>query len=120
MRRPALGETLPIRTTLGANDQLWDDTFGPHPFPGWPCAGYLPNQRLCSPSSQRWKSSDMSSSGSFTGDGWAQRVFASQAIWRALFAGSISAGRCVVTLFLCPALITAAAFITLYTSLWWR
>ena len=58
----------------------------------------------------------MSSSASFTGDGGAQRVFASQAIW----AGSVSAGRCVVTLFLCPALITAAAFLTLYTLLWWR
>ena len=63
-----------------------------------------------------WKSSDMSSSASFTGDGGAQRVLASQAIW----AGSVSAGRCVVTLLLCPALITAAAFLTLYTLLWWR
>ena len=59
---------------------------------------------------------DMSSSASFTGDGGAQRVLASQAIW----AGSVAAGRCVVTLLLCPALITAAAFLTLYTLLWWR
>jgi hypothetical protein len=58
----------------------------------------------------------MSSSSSFTGDGGAQHVIASQAIW----AGSVSAGRCVVTLFLCPALITAAAFLTLYTLLWGR
>jgi hypothetical protein len=62
----------------------------------------------------------MSSSGSFTGDGGAQRVFASQTIWHALFAGSVSAGRCVAMLLVCPALITAAAFLTLYTLLWWR
>jgi hypothetical protein len=89
-------------------------------FPGLALRRIFANQPMCSPSSRRWKSSDMSSSGSFTGDGGEQRVFASQAIWHALFAGSVSAGRCVVTLFLCPALITAVAFITLYTVLWWR
>jgi hypothetical protein len=62
----------------------------------------------------------MSSSSSFTGADGAQRVLANRALWHGLFAGSVSAGRCVVALFVCPALITAAAFLTFYTLLWWR
>jgi hypothetical protein len=57
-----------------------------------------------------------------TGDGGMQRVFifTSQAIRYSLFAGAVSVGRCVVTLLVYPVLLTAAAFLTLCTLLWWR
>jgi len=49
------------------------------------------------------------------------RVFVNQASWHALLAGCcLSVARCVVMPLLCLTVITAAAFITLHTLLWWR